>query len=57
MTDITPYTFRVAWSAEDNEWVATCDQLPSLSHLHYDPVEAVEWICSLVADYVDDPTP
>lgn len=53
-TGLTAYTFRVAWSAEDGEWVGTCDQLPSLSHLHHDPVEAAEWICSLVADYVDD---
>lgn len=53
-TGLTAYTFRVAWSAEDGEWVGTCDQLPSLSHLHHDPVEAAEWICSLVADYVDE---
>lgn len=51
---MTGYTFRIAWSTDDGEWVGTCDQLPSLSYLHHDPVEAAEWICSLVADYVDE---
>jgi hypothetical protein len=51
---LTAYTFRIAWSAEDGEWVGTCDQLPSLSYLHHDPVEAAEWICSLAADYLDE---
>lgn len=54
MTDLTSYTFRIAWSAADSEWVATCDQMPSLSYLSSDPVVAAEWIFSLVSDLVDD---
>ena len=51
---MTAYTFRIAWSADDGEWVGTCDQLPSLSYLHQCPVEAAEWICSMVTDYLDE---
>jgi hypothetical protein len=35
------YTFTVAWSAEDGEYVATCTECPSLSWLAGDPVEAL----------------
>ena len=31
--DVTHYTYRVNWSADDQEFVATCLELPSLSWL------------------------
>lgn len=53
-TDLTPYSFRVFWSAEDAEWVAVCEQMPSLSCLNRDMVAAMEGVQSIVADYVDE---
>ncbi len=34
-------TYTVAWSAEDDEYVATASGYPSLSYLHPDPVGAL----------------
>ena len=31
--DTAKYSFRVTWSAEDEEFVATCTEFPSLSWL------------------------
>ena len=56
-TGINAYTFRIAWSEDDGEWVATCDQLPSLSYLHPGASDAVEGIFATVVDYVKDQTP
>ena len=33
MVDVTRYTYRVTWSVEDEEFVATCLEFPSLSWL------------------------
>jgi hypothetical protein len=41
-------TFRVRWSAENDEWVATVDQYPSLSWLAATPVEAVSGLARLL---------
>lgn len=41
--------FAVRWSAEDGEYVATCDQFPSLSWLSPDPVEALRGLLALLA--------
>lgn len=38
----------------NNEWVATCDIFPSLSWLDSDPVEALEQLCNLIDDVIDD---
>ena len=40
MPDATHYTYRVAWSVEDGEDVATVAEFPSLSWLAPTPVEA-----------------
>jgi predicted RNase H-like HicB family nuclease len=50
------YTYRVTWSPEDGEYVATCAEFPSLSWLHGDPIEAVRGVRTLVADVVQDMT-
>ena len=31
--DVSHYTYRVSWSADDAEYVATCAEFPSLSWL------------------------
>ena len=46
------YTYRVSWSQEDGEFVATCAEFPSLSHLAPEKVEALEGIGALVEDVV-----
>lgn len=48
------YTYRVRWSAEDQEFVGTVAELPSLSWLDRDQVEAFLGIRKLVADVVRD---
>ena len=48
------YTYRVSWSAEDGEHVATCVEFPSLSHLAADPEEALRGIRVLVRDVVHE---
>lgn len=48
------YTYRVRWSAEDGEYVGTVAELPSLSWLAPDRVEAFAGIQRLTADVVAD---
>lgn len=48
------YTYRVRWSAEDGEYVATVAELPSLSWLAPDRAEAFAGIQQLTADIVAD---
>jgi predicted HicB family RNase H-like nuclease len=48
------FTYRVAWSEEDGEFVGTCAEFPSLSHLDADQVAALRGIQGLVADVVAD---
>lgn len=43
-------SFRVAWSAEDDEYVATCDQYPLLSWIDRDPVDALDNLVSLIEE-------
>ncbi len=54
MPDATHYTYRVAWSAEDREHVATVAEFPSLSWLAPTPVEAFEGLVSVVQDVLTD---
>jgi hypothetical protein len=42
------YSYRVTWSAEDNEYVATVAEFPSLSWLVDTPLEALKGITDLV---------
>ena len=48
------YTYRVSWSAEDEEFVGLCAEFASLSWLAPTPEEAFSGIRSLVADCVAD---
>lgn len=40
--------FNVRWSAEDGEYVGTCEEFPSLSHLATTPERALSGIQDLV---------
>lgn len=48
------YAYRVTWSAEDEEFVGTCAEFPSLSWLDEEQGEALVGICNLVAETVVD---
>ena len=54
--DVAHYTYRVAWSPEDSEFVATCLEFPSLSWLAATQHEALVGLLDLVADVVGDLT-
>ena len=48
------YTYRVTWSAEDEEYVGLCVEFFSLSWLAPTPEEAFSGIRRLVADCIAD---
>jgi predicted HicB family RNase H-like nuclease len=48
------YAYRVSWSEEDQEFVATCAEFPSLSHLAASQMAALNGMRALVADVVQD---
>lgn len=48
------YTYRVTWSAEDEEFVGTCAEFPSLSWLDEEQSEALAGICNLTAETIED---
>ena len=48
------YTFRVTWSAEDDEYVGLCAEFPSLSWLAITPEEAFAGIRCVVSESVDE---
>ena len=52
--DVSHYTYRVTWSPEDGEYVATCLEFPSLSWLASSRSEAIAGIDEVVADVVAD---
>ncbi|KGN38089.1 type II toxin-antitoxin system HicB family antitoxin [Knoellia subterranea] len=52
--DIAHYTYRVTWSVEDQEFVATCIEFPSLSWLAESQVSALEGLEALIADTIED---
>ena len=52
--DITRYTYRVTWSVEDDEYVATCLELPSLSWLAGTQEDALRGLRDVVAEAVKD---
>jgi predicted HicB family RNase H-like nuclease len=56
VTDIKHYAYRVLWSSEDAEFVATVAEFPSLSWLDADQTEALKGLVNLVADVVADLT-
>lgn len=52
--DISHYTYRVTWSVEDQEFVATCLEFPSLSWLAATQVDALTGLETLIAEIVQD---
>lgn len=54
MPDATHYTYRVEWSAEDAEYVATVAEFSSLSWVASTPVEALEGLVGVVRDVLGD---
>ena len=54
--DVSRYTYRVTWSVEDGEFVATCAEFPSLSWLAESQAAALQGLVDLVADTVADLT-
>lgn len=54
MTDTKHYTYRVSWSGEDGEYVATVVEFPSLSWLDVDQAEALRGLVDLVESVVAD---
>jgi predicted HicB family RNase H-like nuclease len=54
VTDIKHYAYRVVWSAEDAEYVATVAEFPSLSWLHEDQHQALQGLTELLAGVVAD---
>ncbi len=54
LPDVTHYTYRVTWSAEDAEFVGTCLEFPSLSWLAATQDDALHGIRDVVRDVVKD---
>ncbi|MBM7082330.1 MULTISPECIES: type II toxin-antitoxin system HicB family antitoxin [Micromonospora] len=58
MQDVRPevshYSYRVTWSAQDNEFVATCAEFPSLSWLAPSQIEALQGLQDLLSEVVAD---
>lgn len=52
--DATKYTYRVQWSEEDGEYLATVAEFPSLSWLEENQADAFEGIIGLVRDVIND---
>jgi len=48
------YTYRVTWSADDDEYVGLCAEFPSLSWLAETPEAALKGIRKVVAEVVKD---
>lgn len=54
--DVSHYTYRVTWSVEDGEFVASCAEFPSLSWLADSQAAALQGLVDLIADTVADLT-
>lgn len=54
MSSADHYTYRVSWSAEDESYVGTVAELPSLSWLATDRAEAFDGIQRLSVEVVDE---
>ena len=52
--DVSHYTYRVTWSGEGDEFVATCAEFPSLSWLADSQAAVLQRLVDLVADTVAD---
>lgn len=54
VADISHYTYRVTWSVEDQEFVATCLEFPSLSWLASTQIEALSGLEQVIAEALKD---
>ena len=54
LPEIDQYTYRVVWSEDDQEFVGTCAEFPSLSWLKATPEAALKGIRALVKSVVED---
>ena len=54
MIDSEHYTYRVVWSAEDDEHVGLCAEFPSLSFLAAKPAKALTGIMETIDEVVQD---
>ncbi|TIC81614.1 type II toxin-antitoxin system HicB family antitoxin [Nocardioides sp. GY 10127] len=52
--DVSHYSYRVTWSAEDAEFVATCVEFPSMSWLAPTQLEALQGLEAALGDVVAD---
>lgn len=52
--EVSHYAYRVMWSAEDDEFVATCAEFSSLSWLAFSQVEALQGLQDLLRDVIVD---
>ncbi len=52
--NVDHYTYRVTWSAEDDEHVGLCAEFPSLSWLSKTPEAALKGIRRVVSEAVAD---
>ncbi|MFA6299331.1 MAG: toxin-antitoxin system HicB family antitoxin [Nocardioides sp.] len=52
--DVSHYSYRVTWSAEDGEFVATCLEFPSLSWLAPTQIEALQGLEAVISDALAD---
>lgn len=48
------YTYHVKWSAEDGQFVATCDEFPSLSWFDSRAWEALQGLEDALTDVLTD---
>ena len=48
------YTYRVTWSADDEEYTGLCAEFSSLSRLAETPESALKGIRDVVADVIED---
>jgi predicted RNase H-like HicB family nuclease len=54
MKKLDQYTYRVSWSEEDEEYVGTCAEFPSLSWLDSTPERALAGIRKVVSRCLAD---
>ncbi|MEV4495880.1 type II toxin-antitoxin system HicB family antitoxin [Micromonospora arborensis] len=53
-SDVSHYTYRVTWSVQDREFVATCAEFPSLSWLAPSQIEALQGLQDLLREVIAD---
>ncbi|MGL5824723.1 MAG: type II toxin-antitoxin system HicB family antitoxin [Nocardioides sp.] len=54
--EVSHYTYRVIWSVEDDEFVATCAEFPSLSWLAPSQQGALKGLSKLLGEVIADMT-